>query len=227
MLASRFKGMAQKVMAPLVGMLGRTSISPNALTVIGLVVSAVVAAVLATGSGFIGGILVLVAGLFDMLDGALARSAGKTSTFGALLDSTLDRYSEGILLFGLLVAAAQRQDTQTILLIFGVMVGSVMVSYVKARAEGLGLRCDVGLLQRPERVILLAVGLIIGQLVPVLWILAVLTNVTAVQRILHVRQSTQGGGTKPAEDKQAGETKITDLRPGPGGAHRPAARLTD
>src|SRR3990172_6831551 len=106
-----------------------------------------------------------------MLDGALARTTGKTSTFGAFLDSTLDRYSEAVLLFGLLVVATQRQSTQEILLVFAVMVGSVMVSNVRARAEGLGLRCEVGLLARPERVILLALGLILGQLLPVLWIL--------------------------------------------------------
>ncbi len=227
MIASRFKGLAQQVMAPLAAIIGKTPITPNALTVIGFILNAIVAAVLATGNGLIGGLLVLFAGLFDMLDGALARTTGQSTTFGAFLDSTLDRYSEAVLLFGLLVLATQRQNTQEILLVFAVMVGSVMVSYVRARAEGLGLRCEVGLLARPERVMLLALGLIVGQLLPVLWILAVFTNITTVQRILHVRHITQDGGPRPAEGKKLEDQKTPEVRPPSGGSRRPAARLSD
>lgn len=227
MIASRLKGFAQRLLAPVAAMLGKTPLTPNTLTVAGFVLNTGVAAILATGNELVGGLLVLFAGLFDMLDGALARTTGKSSTFGAFLDSTLDRYSEAVLLFGLLVVATQRQNTQEILLVFAVMVGSVMVSYVRARAEGLGLRCEVGLLARPERVILLALGLIVGQLLPVLWILAIFTNITTVQRILYVRQITQGGGPKPAEGKQSGEQKVPEARPPSGGARRPAARLGD
>ncbi|MDO8672198.1 MAG: CDP-alcohol phosphatidyltransferase family protein [Dehalococcoidia bacterium] len=227
MIANRFKGLAQQVMAPLARIIGKTPITPNALTVTGFILNTVVAAVLATGHQFIGGLLVLFAGLFDMLDGALARTTGQSTTFGAFLDSTLDRYSEAVLLFGVLVVAAQTQDTQVILLVFAVMVGSVMVSYVRARAEGLGLRCEVGLLARPERVILLAVGLIIGQLLPVLWLLAIFTNITTVQRILHVRHITQDRGPKPVEGKPTEDQKTPEARPPAASARRPAARLID
>ncbi|MBI2865226.1 MAG: CDP-alcohol phosphatidyltransferase family protein [Chloroflexi bacterium] len=228
MIASRFKGSAQRLLAPLAAMIGKTPVTPNALTVIGFILNVVVGAVLATGSQFVGGFLVLFAGLFDMLDGALARTTGKSTTFGAFLDSTLDRYSEAVLLFGLLVAATQSKDsTQAVLLVFAVMVGSVMVSYVRARAEGLGLRCEVGILARPERVILLALGLIINQLLPVLWILAVFTNLTALQRILHVRNITAGGGPRPAAERKVEEGKTPDARPSSRGPRRPAARLSD
>ena len=123
-----------------------------------------------------------------MLDGAVARITGKSSRFGALLDSTVDRFSEGVLFIGLLAYYVERGSYQEVILVGAAMVGSFMTSYVRSRAEGLGLKCEVGIFTRPERVILLAIGLIFDQMLVILWILAVLSNLIAVQRLLHVRQ---------------------------------------
>jgi CDP-diacylglycerol--glycerol-3-phosphate 3-phosphatidyltransferase len=182
---------ALRLTEPVGRALAHTPLSPNALTLIGTGLSGGVAAVLATGNLWVGGFLVLVAGAFDMLDGALARVTGRVTRFGALLDSTLDRVSEALVLFGLLIWYAREQSLHHILLIYAVFVGSVLVSYVRARAEGLGLRCEVGLFARPERVVLLALGLIIGQVLVVLWILAVLANLTAAQRVVYIWQTTK------------------------------------
>jgi len=132
------------------------------------------------------GWLSLFAGSLDMLDGALARATNQASRFGALLDSTLDRYSELVLLGGLVLWSASRNALDELLLAFAALGGSLMVSYVKARAEGLGFSCEVGILTRPERVIILGLGLLTGLVLPALAIIAVLANVTAVQRLIHV-----------------------------------------
>jgi CDP-diacylglycerol--glycerol-3-phosphate 3-phosphatidyltransferase len=172
------------------------------LTVIGLLLSFVAAAILALGLLFVGGLLVLFAGIFDMFDGALARVLHRATIFGAFFDSTLDRYSESIILFGLLVYALQRPGLHTVLwpfayeqpwmiiFIFLAVIGSLMVSYTKARAEGLGLECKTGLLARPERVVVLAIGLLTGTSIWALAVLAVLANVTAIERIVYVWRVT-------------------------------------
>ncbi len=175
-------------------LLAKTGIGPNAITTIGLVISIVVAWVLASGHFFLGGFLVLFAGAFDMLDGAVARLTGKTSRFGAVLDSTFDRVSEGAILLGLMAYYVERGGYQEILLIGAALVGSFMTSYVRARAEGVGLKCEVGLFTRPERVIVLAIGLIANQVLVVLWIIAVASNLVALQRLLHVRRQDRGEG---------------------------------
>ena len=190
-LVERLKARARQGVEPIGRALARTGLSPNVVTVAGCVLSFGVGAVLATGYPQLGGVLVLVAGAFDTLDGALARAAGRSTTFGAFLDSTLDRYSEAAIFLGILVDGARRGDLQVVLLAYAAVVGSLMVSYARARAEGLGLRGDVGWLQRPERVVLLGFGLILGLAVPALWILAVFTNLTALQRVLHVRRLTR------------------------------------
>ena len=171
--------------------LARTGVTPNGLTLIGFCLNVAVAVVLASGALQAGGALLLLAGAFDMLDGALARVTGLSSRFGAFLDSSLDRYSEAALLFGLSFDAVRRGDDAVALLAFAVIVGSLMVSYCRARAEGLGLTCEVGFAPRPERVLILGLGLILGLEVVALAVLAALTHVTAVQRILHVRSATQ------------------------------------
>jgi CDP-diacylglycerol--glycerol-3-phosphate 3-phosphatidyltransferase len=163
-----------------------TGLTPNMLTIIGLLLNVIVAAVLAQGYLFVGGILVIAAGLFDLLDGAMARVTDHTTPFGAFLDSTLDRYSEVILYGGLLIYVLDTSDaTRGSLLIYATICGSIMVSYARARAEGLGYKLQNGLLARPERIILLAAGLILGHvwLIYALWFLAIFTNITACQRI--------------------------------------------
>ncbi|MCL5264259.1 MAG: CDP-alcohol phosphatidyltransferase family protein [Chloroflexi bacterium] len=192
MFADSIKRLGRRTAERIAGLLASTGITPNWLTTIGFVLNIAVGVVLALGYIRIGGVLVLVFGTFDMLDGALARISGKASTFGAFLDSTLDRYSEAVVLFGLLFWYGQQGNLTVVLLAYATIVGSVMVSYTRARAEGLGLQCEVGLLARPERIALLGIGLILDQALIVLAILALFTNVTALQRVIHVWKLTSG-----------------------------------
>ena len=180
----------------------RPGINPNTLTVVGLMLSILTAVVIAQGLLLAGGLLVLFAGMFDMLDGAMARVQNTATTFGAFFDSTLDRYSESIILFGLLYYAIQRpglhdlvwpfpyEQSWMISLIYIAVVGSLMVSYTKARAEGLGLECKTGLLARPERVVILAIGLLSGTYIWALVVLAFFSQVTAIERVVHVWRTT-------------------------------------
>jgi CDP-diacylglycerol--glycerol-3-phosphate 3-phosphatidyltransferase len=179
-------------------LLAKIGISPNALTVFGFFATLAVAWVLSTGRFFLGGFLVLLAGSLDFLDGALARATGRSTKFGAFLDSTLDRFSDAALFLGLLAYYASQGSHYTeIVLIGAALTGSLATSYTRARAEGLGLKDEVGFFTRTERIILLAIGLIVGHwhsyaMVVVLWIIAVLSNLTALQRIYHVWRQTGG-----------------------------------
>src|SRR5919108_1421669 len=182
---------AERLVAPL----ARTGISPNGLTVLGLLLNAVAGLVLASGAFVPGGLLVLFAGAFDMLDGALARVTNRKTTFGAFFDSTLDRFSEAVVFGGLLVAFMRDPvldwwDWTGVVLCYVVAFGSLMISYTRARAEGLHLDCEVGWLQRPERIVALGVGLLLPRqlLLAVLAALAIFTLVTVWQRIAHVRR---------------------------------------
>jgi len=188
---SRFKGQARQIAEWLAHVLERTGVTPSQLTMIGLLLNLIVAGILATGHLRVGGALVLLAGAFDMLDGALARVANRATTFGAFLDSTVDRFAEAAILLGLLVEASQRRDQIVPPLAFIVIVGSLMVSYTRARAEGLGLNNEIGIAPRPERVVILGAGLILGLEVPALVLLAALTYVTAIQRVIHVQHLTR------------------------------------
>ncbi len=176
-----------KAMSAIVHWLRNTGITPNIATTLGFVLTIVTALVLASGHFFWAGILLFCAGFFDMLDGALARIMQQSSAFGAFLDSTMDRYSESATFFALAYYYSNQPGMRTeLMLIFMVLIGSLMVSYVKARAEALRVECKDGFLQRPERVVLMIIALIIGWLPPVLWIMAIFTNVTAIQRIYEV-----------------------------------------
>jgi len=171
---------------PIARAIGRLGIPPNWMTVLGLVANLVVALLIMRGHLRIGGLLTILASLFDAFDGALARVSGQTTSFGAFLDSTLDRFCEAAVYLGLLLYYAQQGRRTEIILIYATIVGSLMVSYARARAEGLGLQCTVGLLTRPERVCLFAIGLLAGIMPWMLWALAVLTNVTVAQRVVYV-----------------------------------------
>jgi len=208
---------ARQFVASIMRPLARLGINPNVVTLLGLLLSIVTASVIASGYVIAGGALVLFAGIFDMFDGAMARVRNAATTFGAFLDSTLDRYSESIILGGLLFYALQRpglhealwpwanEQQWMIVLVFVTVVGSLMVSYAKARAEGLGLECKTGLLARPERVVILAVGLLTGTTIWALTLLAVLSHVTTVERIIHVwRATTQPARNTTAEQFSAG-----------------------
>ena len=162
-------------------------ITPNALTYTGFILTAITAYFLAHGRFGWGGVLLILASFFDMLDGAVARFTKQMSTFGAFLDSTLDRYSESVTFLALAYYYSRRPSTRTeLVLILVILVGSLMVSYTKARAEGLNVEIKAGMLQRPERIVLLIVGLLTGWMQPVLWVLAIFTNFTAIQRIYEV-----------------------------------------
>lgn len=170
-----------------------TGVTPNGLTMIGFFLTVFAALLLAVGSFLAGGLVLLIAAIFDMLDGHLARATGSSTKFGAFFDSSIDRYSESVILVALIYyySAASSAPMEPVLI--GVtLVGSLMVSYTRARAESLGVECKVGILQRPERVILLIVGLLTGWMTVVLWLLAILTNATAIQRIYDVYRQTKG-----------------------------------
>jgi len=171
------------VLGPIVAALASVGVSPNMLSVVGLLGNGVAGVLVARGDLVAAGVVMLLASGLDMLDGALARATGKAGPVGALLDSTFDRVSEAAVLFGVLWYALDRGDDQQAALAFVAVVGSMLVSYVRARVEGLGGRLTDGLFTRAERVVLLALALLFGFLRGAMWVLAVLTVVTAAQRL--------------------------------------------
>lgn len=185
MLSERLRAWTQGIRVSIAHVLGRLGFSPNALTILGYLLSLPVMYVLATGNLRIGGVLVALVSSFDALDGALARETGQSTTFGAFLDSVLDRYSEATILFGLLLWYLRNGAQLDAALIFATMVGSLLVSYTRARAEGIGVDCEVGLLTRVERAILTIAALILGLTAPALWILAIGTMLTAIHRMVY------------------------------------------
>jgi CDP-diacylglycerol--glycerol-3-phosphate 3-phosphatidyltransferase len=186
--------LAERFTTPTARILSKTGVTPNTLTVMGFLVSVAAGVLIATEYFLAGGLVVLLAGAFDLLDGPLARTTGKTSKFGGFLDSTLDRLSEAAVLAGILAYYAFHEGTWEPLLAYGCFVGSVMVSYLRARAEGLGIKCEVGIFTRVERVIVMSIGLIVGQWVglaiPImLGIVTALAFVTVLQRLIHVQRT--------------------------------------
>lgn len=186
-LADTRRKLALRITGPLVGALSKSGVTPNALTFVNLILSLVAAYVIARGWFLLGGALILASGLFDLLDGALARVTKQTTRFGAVLDSVVDRISEAAVLCGLLIWHMPREGaTAGIFMVVVVLVGSFLVSYTRARAEGLGWQCQVGLFTRAERVIVLALGLLTGQVLIALCVLIVFVSVTVAQRLVHL-----------------------------------------
>jgi CDP-diacylglycerol--glycerol-3-phosphate 3-phosphatidyltransferase len=171
---------------PVARVLARTPITPNSLTWFGFALAIGAAVLIATGHLIIAGVIVLFGGFFDMLDGALARRTKRVTLFGSLLDSTLDRLSEGALLLGTLVLFYEEGSSIGILLVGIVLVFSMLVSYIRAKAESLGIECLVGVFTRPERVIVLAMGLLINQLEIALGIIAGFSFITIGHRLVYV-----------------------------------------
>ena len=193
--------------------LARTRLTPDVASIVGLAINCAVAVVLASGRFGLGGALLLIAAPFDMLDGALARATGTGSKYGAFLDSMLDRYSEVVLFFGLLWHIQHdptHADVRT-LLVYACATGSLLVSYARARAEALGFDNEVGILARPERVVGLGAFLLFGWTDIILWLLAILTYVTAIQRLLHVWWRWRRVGSGP-EDSSGGTSGARPLR---------------
>ncbi|MEW6241351.1 MAG: CDP-alcohol phosphatidyltransferase family protein [Chloroflexota bacterium] len=178
-----FKG----VLDPIAGFLNRLGLTPNMVTFLGLAGSCVGALFIARGEMTIAGFVILLAGPIDALDGAMARLRGEPSDFGGFIDSVTDRYSELLIFGGLVYHFFQQNDLLAVMLTFTAAAGSVLVSYVKARAEGLGFQAKVGMLTRLERYIVLIPSLVFNVPIVAMWIMAVFTNFTALQRILHVR----------------------------------------
>ena len=187
------RGWSARLIEPVAGALGRMGLTPNMLTLIGLALIFVTAVVIALGYTTWGGALFLLSGLFDALDGTLARLTNRKTRFGAFLDSTSDRYADAAILFGMMFPFLRAGQQTEVVLAFVAVVGSVLVSYTRARAEGLGLECKVGLLTRLERFLIVAVALFFNWVTLALWVLAVLTHFTAIQRIVYVWQNTRGG----------------------------------
>ena len=175
---------------PVVRLLRLLGLNPNLVTILGLLISGVGAYFISAGQWWIGGLVVLFAGIFDLFDGALARATNSVSRFGALLDSTVDRVSEAVVLLGLLAYYLSRDNDVGSILVYAAIIGSIMVSYLRARSEGLGIDCKVGVMTRPERVALVGIGLCVGHWEPramllILGVIAVLTAFTAIHRLVH------------------------------------------
>ncbi len=169
-------------------------VSPDVLTITGLILNGVACAFFAFSGGRdyrepgllqAGGLVTLVAAVFDMLDGRVARLRGRSTKFGAYLDSTMDRYSDMVLYMGFMILYARVDRTPQMVLVWVAAFGSFMTSYARARAESLIPQCTVGFLERPERIVLIIVGALTNHMVAVLWIIAILSNVTALQRVVY------------------------------------------
>ena len=181
--------------------LALTRISPNVLTFIGLMINIAAAflfghanAANANWMFFCAGVVIFCAGLFDMVDGRVARRINKVTIFGSFFDSVIDRYSDVVLFFGLLVYYGRINRFRYVVLVAFVMVTSLMVSYTRARAENLIPQCKVGFMERPERIVLIIIGAVFnwcGAMAPVLWILAVLSTITVAHRIVYTYQNTK------------------------------------
>lgn len=168
--------------APLRPVAKRIPLNPNTLTITGFLVTAAAALVIPNNLR-LGGLLILFGGIFDMFDGIVARTNGKATKFGAFLDSVLDRYSDAFLFLSIgYYLVAQGEHTGAFLSL-GTLVGAFIVSYTRARAEGLGASCHTGIMERPERIILLIFATVTGWVVPVLWIMFILTHITVIQRM--------------------------------------------
>ena len=194
LLSDNFKNNFKSFIQPFIRVLARYNISPNVYTTISLIFCAISGFYFSHGSLRMGAFTLLFGGLFDIFDGAIARASNRVTRFGALYDSTLDRYAEFFVFLGIAYYFFKRfiagyvPGFYIVLTVFIAIFGSLMVSYVRARAEGLDFECKVGVLQRPERIILISVGALISEftLIMALIIIAILANFTAFQRLYHI-----------------------------------------
>ena len=190
-MLSHYKESLHGVADPVARLLLRAHVRPNQLTVLGLGVSVAAAHAFFHGRFRTAAALLAVAGLFDFFDGSLARLARSESAFGAFLDSVVDRYSDVVVLLGIVLYYERADGSGGVFVTMAALVGTIMVSYTKARAQSIGVQCEIGLMERPERMILLIVGAL-TRLTPAMIALAVLTNLTAIHRIFHVWRAARG-----------------------------------
>ena len=181
----------------IVAAVAATGVNPNFLTFLGLVVNFAAAAMFAIGRFRTGALTILFAGFLDMLDGQVARRQNRVTAFGAFYDSTLDRYADMALYMGLLVYYSVSGRTPYVVVAAVATAGSVMVSYARARAESLIPLCKVGFMERPERLVLLIIGGLVNRMGPVLWVIAVVSTITVIHRIVYTRQETRAGRVLP------------------------------
>jgi len=165
----------------------KVPLSPNSLSIIGFIITLFACYILSSDL-LTGGILILVGAIFDVLDGVVARTKNKMTRFGAFLDSVLDRYSDAFILLSIAYNLGNVPNLTGVILCLGTLLGSFLISYSRARAEGIGEECKYGIMERPERLILLFIGAVSGYIVPALWVLAGLTHLTVFQRILYARK---------------------------------------
>lgn len=180
-----------RIIQAIVTALALSRVHPNVLTFIGLLINIWAAFLFGAGRFMAAGLVVIGAGLFDMVDGRVARETNRVTRFGGFFDSVLDRYSDLALLVGLLVYYASINRYFYVVLTAIVMTGTVLISYARARAENTIDRCKVGFLERPERVVLIIIGALANRMAPVLWVLAVLSNITVISRIIYTWEETK------------------------------------
>jgi phosphatidylinositol phosphate synthase len=199
MFTQKFQAWVRRLAERIVSVFRDSPITPNMLTLFGLAITAVGAFLVAVDQLLLGGIVLAFAGFFDIFDGALARATGKVYRYGAFLDSTVDRYSEGVVYLGIMIYFLNHHDGVRPAIVLIALAGSYLVSYVRARAQSLGFSCDVGILARPERVVIIVAGLLLESFVRLspspltiaLVVLAIGTNFTAVQRVWVVWQQNR------------------------------------
>lgn len=193
MIEEHLRARTNGALARVATLVAWTGATPNTLTLLGFFGMTAAGVLCAGGSFFAAGLIVAASCAFDVLDGALARATGAASVFGAFFDSFLDRYAEAAVYAGLLVHYAGAGTPWGVEAAFAAAIGSLMVSYARARAEGLGIACRAGLFARPERIAVIIAGLLTGFVLPTLVLLAVATNATAVRRLLAVRGAAGPG----------------------------------
>ncbi len=190
-MLTRYKEQVGRIADPVARTLLGARVRPNQLTVLGLCCSALSAVAFAADRLRWGGLLLALAGALDILDGALARASGQVSPFGAFLDSVLDRYSDLLVLAGVGLLFMRLGRTLDVVATMAALIGTVMVSYTRARAESVGVECKVGFMERGERLLTLIAGALADLLVPAVWVVAVGANVTAAHRIWHTWRATR------------------------------------
>ena len=190
MISAKFGHILDKPLTPIAKLI---PVSPNVLSFTGFAVT-LAAAALVPFNTTAGGLMILIGGSFDLLDGVVARTNGKDTKFGALLDSTLDRYADAALFVAIMWLFFKEDNLIGIFFTIWSLVGAFLVSYVRARAEGLGVPCNVGFIERPERILLLAAGCLTGRLFPVILILFVLSHITVIQRVVYVYRKAKLDG---------------------------------
>ncbi len=169
--------------------------NPNIFTFMGFFATLVASFLILKGFWFLAGLAIILSGLLDLFDGVVARKLGKATTFGSFLDSVLDRYSDLLLLLAILTHYLIKEDPGLVILTSFVSMGTVLIPYIRAKAEALGVPCTIGLMERAERIILLSIGALFQWMEPILWILAILTHFTVLQRIYYVWKKLRASRT--------------------------------